>query len=254
MTQIVEELPIEVDTEQSITSVDDTLLDFPAIEESEIVEVDVNMIEVESEVVEVAPELNEVDSESREWEMLNAPEMVGWLSVQEQEVLFDALLMFYQPGQSVLDAGCGRADLVSSLAARHIDGLVPLYKGIDYNENILNIARIKFPNVNVEAIDLLDFNEPETYDWVFASGMFNTRMDNAIEYAQQCVDKMFESSKVGVAFNLLTGIPTDLAEEDKAQIIVWDSGAWLNYLVSKYTKVICRTDYMEGDTTFFIFK
>jgi SAM-dependent methyltransferase len=241
MTETLEEeILTEVDSEQTSPVVDDALLDFPLMEGS------VNE-EVESESIE---EVEDVTSEEfREWEMLNAPEMVGWLSTQEQEVLFNALLMFYQPEQSVLDAGCGRADLFGLIGP-----VVSLYKGIDYNENILNIARRKYPGVNVEAIDLLDFNEPDTYDWVFASGMFNTRMDNAIEYSQQCVDKMFETAKVGVAFNLLTGIPEDLAEEDKEQVIVWDSGAWLNYLVSKYTKVICRTDYMQGDTTFFIFK
>lgn len=227
-TEIVEQPMVEQ------PMVDDALLDFPAIYNSE----------EETSIIEDGTE-----DEVREWEMLNAPEMVGWLSQAEQELLFNALLMFFQPGQSVLDAGCGRADLFGLIGPA-----VSLYKGIDYNKNILDIAQRKFPEVNVEAIDLLDFNEPDSYDWVFASGMFNTQMEDAIEYTQKCVDKMFESSKVGVAFNLLTGIPADLADEDKAQIIVWDSGAWLNYLVSKYTKVICRTDYMEGDTTFFIFK
>ena len=227
-TEIVEQPMVEQ------PMADDVLLDFPAIDNSE----------EETSIMEDGTE-----DEVREWEMLNAPEMVGWLSQAEQELLFNALLMFFQPGQSVLDAGCGRADLFGLIGPA-----VSLYKGIDYNKNILDIAQRKFPGVNVEAIDLLDFNEPDSYDWVFASGMFNTQMEDAIEYTQKCVDKMFESSKVGVAFNLLTGIPADLADEDKAQIIVWDSGAWLNYLVSKYTKVICRTDYMEGDTTFFIFK
>jgi SAM-dependent methyltransferase len=236
MTETLEEEVLTVADTEIVDQlmVDDALLEFPAIDNSE----------EEPSIIE-----DGTTDEVREWEMLNAPEMVGWLSQAEQEILFNALLMFFQPGQSVLDAGCGRADLFGLIGPA-----VSLYKGIDYNKNILDIAQRKFPEVNVEAIDLLDFNEPDSYDWVFASGMFNTQMEDAIEYTQKCVDKMFESSKVGVAFNLLTGIPVDLADEDKAQIIVWDSGAWLNYLVSKYTKVICRTDYMEGDTTFFIFK
>jgi hypothetical protein len=251
MTETLEEEVLTVADAKIVEQpmVDDVLLDFPAIDNSEE---ETSIIEDETED---EPSITEDETEDgtedevREWEMLNAPEMVGWLSQAEQEILFNALLMFFQPGQSVLDAGCGRADLFGLIGPA-----VSLYKGIDYNKNILDIAQRKFPEVNVEAIDLLDFNEPDSYDWVFASGMFNTQMEDAIEYTQKCVDKMFESSKVGVAFNLLTGIPADLAEEDKAQIIVWDSGAWLNYLVSKYTKVICRTDYMEGDTTFFIFK
>ena len=57
------------------------------------------------------PEPVEVDSDY----LLNASEIVGWSSTQEQELLFSALLLFYSPEMSILDAGCGRADLYGYL-------------------------------------------------------------------------------------------------------------------------------------------
>ena len=35
--------------------------------------------------------------------LLNSPEVVGWLSVEEQELLFSALILFYAPEQSILE-------------------------------------------------------------------------------------------------------------------------------------------------------
>ena len=43
--------------------------------------------------------------------LLTSPEIVGWLSTEEQELLFSALLLFYNTDQSILDVGCGRSEI-----------------------------------------------------------------------------------------------------------------------------------------------
>jgi hypothetical protein len=193
------------------------------------------------------PEPVEVDSDY----LLNASEIVGWSSTQEQELLFSALLLFYSPEMSILDAGCGRADLFGYLTKTF--GVEVPYKGIDYNPNILAIAQEKYPTVNVDAVDIL--NMSENADWIVASGLFNIKeQEDMATYTQQCIDKMYESANIGIAFNLLTGYPDNIADEDKAVLAPHNPSVWLDYLLGKYTKVICRTDYMLGDVTFFILK
>ena len=183
--------------------------------------------------------------------LLNAPQIVGWGSTQEQELLFSALLLFYSPEMSILDVGCGRADLYGYLT-RLFQTEIP-YKGIDYNPNLLILAKEKYPSVNVNSLDILNLSE--THDWVVGSGLFNINdQTDLTEYAKQCIDKMYESANIGIAFNMLTGYPDDIADEDKAVLASHNPSVWLDYLISKYTKVICRTDYMLGDVTFFILK
>ena len=75
--------------------------------------------------------------------LFTAPEIVGWLSTGEQELLFSALLLFYSPNQSILDVGCGRADL-SGYLNRVFSGNAIQYKGIDLNPNLINLAKEKF--------------------------------------------------------------------------------------------------------------
>jgi SAM-dependent methyltransferase len=186
--------------------------------------------------------------------LLTAPEIVGWLSTEEQELLFSAVLLFYSPNQSILDVGCGRADLFGYLN-RLFSGNMIQYKGIDLNPNLINLAKDKFPEVAVENLDILNTDMGADYDWVVGSGLFNLNdHPDMVEYAKQVIDKMYDKAKAGVSFNLLTGFPPDMAEEDMNQLIVHSPSMWLDYLIEKYSKVICRADYMSGDVTFFIFK
>jgi hypothetical protein len=185
-------------------------------------------------------------------ELLNSPEIVGWLSTQEQELLFSALLLFYSPEQTLLDVGCGRADLFGY--CNNLLGTTIPYKGIDYNPNILNVASQKYPGVNVETVDILNSND-DTYDWVVGSGLFNLLDYEDMEtYSKTVIQKMYNKSNVGIAFNLLTGVPEDMADEDVAQLVIHDQTEWFKYLTETYGKVVCRTDYLSGDITFIILK
>lgn len=188
--------------------------------------------------------------------LLHSPEIVGWFSTQEQELLFSAMLLFYSPEQSILDVGCGRADLYGycqnlfGQAAKTMP-----YKGIDYNPNMLSIAQEKYPGVYTEAVDILNTPSEEKHDWVVGSGLFNLLDNSDMEtYTKTVVQKMYDKANLGVVFNLMTSFPEDMADEDKAQLIQHDPVAWFEYLTQIYGKVICRTDYLEGDATFYILK
>ena len=188
--------------------------------------------------------------EQPEWDIFTSPQVVGWSSKEEQDTLFEAALWLAStPGLSILDVGCGRADLYPLATEK---GLI--YKGIDYNPNIIGIAQQKYPDVFVETLDVLNIEPGADYDWVVGSGLFNIAIENPANYAQEVVAKMYDKARIGVAFNLLTSIPEDIADEDKRSLVVWEPAAWLAYLELTYKKVICRTDYLEGDTTFYILK
>jgi SAM-dependent methyltransferase len=209
---------------------------------------DVNDIEVHQEEI-VDQELEPLQAPIDPEYLINAPEIVGWASTEEQTLLFTILASFYKPSESILDVGCGRADLLGFLQY-HYPAEPINYKGIDYNPNILNIAAQKYPNVVVETVDLLSMDNGADYDWVVGSGLFNLN-DNAdmSTYTQECVEKMYEKSKVGVAFNLNTA-----NSDESGMLVSWNAADWLTFLISKYGKVICRADYLDTDVTFFIFK
>jgi len=223
-----------------------------ALQEPEIISAKLVEELPSAEVTEVA----NADSDESVFDadyLLTNPLVVGWLSTVEQELLFSALCYFTQYNNSVLDVGCGRADLYGYLQNLFQNDQIQ-YKGIDLNPNLIEIAKRKFINVNVESADVLNF-KTENYDWVVGSGLFNLNdHPDMVEYAKKVIDQMFAVCNVGVAVNFLTGVPEDLAEEDLKALIVHDPGIWLNYLVEKYNKVITRADYLTGDVTFYILK
>jgi SAM-dependent methyltransferase len=211
---------------------------------------------IEEPKEEVINELPNLDDFSEDY-LLNAPEIAGWMSTNEQELLFSALLLFYSPSYSVLDVGCGRADLYGYLRRFFPEQDDINYTGIDFNANMISVAERKYPVLlnKLSGNDILTATTLDRHDWVFGSGLFNLNdHPDMFEYGKSVIDKMYENATIGVAFNLLTGLPEDLNQSDIDQLVVHNTADWLNYLVSKYTKVVCRTDYMVGDVTFFIFK
>lgn len=185
--------------------------------------------------------------------LLHDPAALGWSSIEEQQALFAALCIFYENGQSVLDVGCGRCDMFGYMN-QHLQLGTEKYLGIDINPNMLEVAKVKFPGISVETLDVTKLESKE-FDWVMASGVFNLiDYPDMITHLIDAVDKMYATSKVGIAFNLLTKKPSFLTKEEQSHLATYDPGSWLNYFISKYTKVICRTDYLDGDATFFIFK
>lgn len=218
-----------------------------------------------SEVPEVIAETpiypihNGIPPEYSDEYLFTAPQINGWNSTLEQELIFSRLICLYKPTQSILDVGCGRADLYGYLRTIYPDNEIN-YIGIDSNSNILQIAERKYPILQKRLInsDILAY-DPEfinyEHDWVFASGIFNLQEhSDQIEYTKLTIDNMMNHANVGVAFNLLTADLSPLPELERSRWIQHDPGFWLNYLIEKYTKVTSRSDYMKGDITFIILK
>ena len=220
--------------------------------------------EIESELEEssektIYPIHKEISPEYSDEYLFTDPKINGWPSVLEQELLFYGLLWLYNPAQSILDVGCGRADLYGFLRAMYPNNNID-YIGIDSNSNIIQIAERKYPILQKRLInsDILSYDSEfinYKHDWVFASGIFNTQEhSDQIEYTKLVIDKMVELANVGVAFNLLIKDLSFLPESEAKRWVQHDPAFWLDYLIKKYTKIISRTDYMKGDITFIILK
>ena len=186
--------------------------------------------------------------------LINASEVVGQssieASIEEQNTLFDALISYYTLSNSILDVGCRRADLFAFLQNKYPNDNIN-YTGIDYNADLINIAKEKYPDVELDEIDFLYLISDVNFDWVVGSGLFNDNpQENKADFTKYFIDKMYEKCKIGVAFNLNIG----KVDDNDTMLVSWNAAEWLGYLISKYGKVICRADYLDTDVTFFIFK
>ncbi|GBR74493.1 SAM-dependent methyltransferases [Candidatus Termititenax aidoneus] len=132
---------------------------------------------------------------------------------------FDTLVKYTVPGQTekftLLDLGCGLGDLYNYLQTSGYQNVD--YTGLDLVPEMTSAAQknypaAKFKNGNFVADDL------GNYDIILASGSLNIifdRPDNQAQHIQNVIEKMYASSRLACAFNLLDKDAMHLYEQDE---------------------------------------
>jgi ubiquinone/menaquinone biosynthesis C-methylase UbiE len=129
----------------------------------------------------------------------NDPRSVHWTNDDTQRIRFEVLNRIADvKNKKVLDVGCGLGDLYVFFMRHAID---IDYTGIDIVPSFINRARERF----LEARFVLGGVESLTdmYDYIFVSGTFNVRIDNAESQYFEMLRKLFVHAHHGIAFNML---------------------------------------------------
>jgi hypothetical protein len=169
-----------------------------------------------------------------------------WASPATQEARFDAIARACDfRGKSVLDAGCGRADLLDFFINRGID--LHHYVGLEAVDLLAEAAREKRrPDCIIVQADFV--TEPSRLfaaaDVVVFSGSLNT-LDEAGFYQTLCT--AFEASAGAMVFNFL-----DAPHLAAAEYLTWHPVQKVVAFVgalpgAREVRVI--DDYLEGDCT-----
>jgi ubiquinone/menaquinone biosynthesis C-methylase UbiE len=107
-------------------------------------------------------------------------------------------------GVSVLDVGCGLADYYHYLIKK---GLNIKYTGIDIVPELIESAREKYPELNLQVRDIQnDPYDQSSFDYVVCSQVFNLRMVDGknMSLVNDMLKEMFEISKYGLAVDFIT--------------------------------------------------
>jgi ubiquinone/menaquinone biosynthesis C-methylase UbiE len=129
---------------------------------------------------------------------------VGWGSVASQELRFEALFRGLDPkSKTILDVGCGLADLVPFLERRTCGDF--RYIGIDIAGKLLENAREIHGKKDVEFLfgDIFSLSLPRV-DIAVLSGALSLKVDNIETYAQETMRRMYEISNEAACLNYLS--------------------------------------------------
>lgn len=215
---------------------------------------ELEQVDTEEEFQERVEEFEEqIGISDDEWESIyNNPNILGYADRQEQLFVFDGTtpIEFNAATDSILDVGCGVGDYYAYLLEIK-DVAEPLYTGIDYNGNMIEMAGKKYPKAKFETKDLS--TEVEQYDWVVAMSAFNIPMqDDMNSYVKKSIDKMYSIAKKGIALNLIHSLSGD-SEKDEG-LDTFDPKELFDYVYSKYKNVRIHTNYLDRDFSIQIFK
>ena len=136
-------------------------------------------------------------------------EILDWESKDAQYSRFSILAKYVDLNNlSLLDVGCGLADLYSFFNDASIN---VNYVGVDISELMIKNASSRFPNIDFRCVDIFS-NEvflENSFDVVFSSGIFNLNLGNNVEFLSRALKKFYFLSKKHIVFNLLSEKSTD---------------------------------------------
>ena len=181
-----------------------------------------------------------------------------WADAGSQRVRFEAIRWMVEalfggpavwPTLRLLDAGCGRADLLDYLLAAGCE--LGHYVGVEAIPELAASARVK-KRAGVEIVegDFLALARPAeaglaTADVICFSGTLNT-MDRAGFY--HAIDLALASARRGVVFNFLNS-PARAANS----YLTWhppaEVFAHVRHAAGPGAAWLCRADYLDGDAT-----
>ena len=172
-----------------------------------------------------------------------------WATPKSQRLRFDAIGRIYDlSGKSVLDAGCGRADLLGYLLENRID--LDDYTGIEAVDALADEAEArKYPACRIIRADFV--REPVKMfvgaDVIVFSGSLNTIEDGPF---YQSLSRAFDAAAEAVVFNFLSSAA--LAGRD---YLVWRRIEHvLGFLRRLPGDVHTLDDYLQGDCTIAVVK
>ena len=174
---------------------------------------------------------------------------VAWGSKESQLKRFEILSQIADlEGQSVLDVGCGLGDFYGWLRNKYSD---IRYTGIDITPSMIEIALKRFPGTKFKVQNILELKKVRpTYDYVFASGIFNRRIPRHKHFIKDTIIRMFDLSKQGIAFNIMS----TKADFMKKNEYYADPSKMLNFCTNLSRRFVLRHDYMPHDFTVYVYK
>ncbi len=175
------------------------------------------------------------------------PEALGWAR-RRHNVRFAVLAeLLALQGGSLLDFGCGMADLHQFLHSR---ALSVRYTGVDINERLIDIARQRAPQAELLVADIVDAPLQRRFDFVVASGVHNVKMADNAAFLRDSLDAMWQLADRAVAINFLSDRVAYRTEDSHHS----DPCEVLRLCYEKTNKVVLRNDYMPFEFTVALYK
>lgn len=173
---------------------------------------------------------------------------LNWGSEKSQQKRFKVLSEIGDlAGCSITDVGCGLGHFFTWLEQQKIETGKKV--GIDITPCMVSQASENNPKAQFVVADILKDEFPVS-DFVFSSGVFTYCLDDSYQFLELMVQKMFEKSVLGLAFNCLSSHFPEQSEKE----FYADPLRVFQFCQSLSPWVTLRHDYHLGDFTIYVRK
>lgn len=129
---------------------------------------------------------------------------VQHVSEYSQQARFEIFWQLLGPTDSIIDLGCGLADMLPFFRAK---GFTGRYLGLDLVPEFIEIAQTRFKDdkhAEFQCFDVVTDFLPTDYDHVLISGIFNNKFDDNLHFLTYTITQAFTAAKMSVMFNALS--------------------------------------------------
>jgi len=138
--------------------------------------------------------------------------------------------------KNILDIGCGQADLLDFIRKNSSKAS---YTGLDVSNKMIEYCNKKFPKDLFYNCSFLDFKNKDSFDLIFAVGVFNLRVSNdekeQLDYLKQNIHKMYSECKKSCSFTLMSRYGNQNSED---QLFYYEPWKVLEYCFSLTSSVV----------------
>jgi SAM-dependent methyltransferase len=174
-----------------------------------------------------------------------APETLGW-DKHRHVLRYHILLSLWDAtNKSILDFGCGFGDLYGFIKEL---GIPCTYTGVDINEGLISKGREVYPGARLISADVLAGELPESFDFIFSSGVHNLKLSDPQSFIQQTFDWFAKHARFGFAANF-----SSARVEYRHDHMYYSDPVKIVELAYRYSnRVVLRNDYMPFEFTVFV--
>ncbi len=179
------------------------------------------------------------------------PNALYWSSLSVQETRFAVLAeVGLQAGDCLLDVGCGFGDLATFLHGRGHD---IAYTGIDLSPELVAAGRERFPGIDLREGDLFGVDPmPQSFDVLMLSGALNEGLGDGGDYACRVIERLYQSCRRAVAFNLLDARNDWVASRPDLQS--FEPQVMQAFCQTFADRCELREGYLDNDFTLFLYR
>ncbi len=146
--------------------------------------------------------------------------------------------------KSICDVGCGCGDLYHYIKLHNL----PLsYTGIDISAKMIVAAQKAYPKGIFKCLPINTLSINNRFDCTMASGVFNLKMEDHLNYVLSMIKNMIRISKYQVRFNLLSHKAKKWSKSDTFVYI--DPAILQNKLKQDVKKISILDTYLPNDAT-----
>lgn len=109
---------------------------------------------------------------------------------------------------SILDVGCGKAELLAFLKNNYSEIKIERYLGLDLVEEFLDVGQLNYPEYEFRLENFISdrFLPNQTFNMVVALGVLISRVNNYPEFVECFIRKMVRCGSNHILFNLISEI------------------------------------------------